>query len=73
MTIQSEVYVIILITIILGAGIIILSRKIDQADPLSEPKGILLPVLLGIQSVQKNVATNVGDGIADKLTPYFRV
>ena len=73
MTIQSDVYVIILLTIILGAGIIILSKKVDQADPLAEPKGIILPVLLGIQSVYGSVKDNVGERTADVLTPYILV
>ena len=35
MKIQSDVYVIILLTVILGIGIILLSKKIDKAEVLS--------------------------------------
>ena len=73
MTVQSDVYVIILLTVILGAAIIALSKKIDKTDPLQEPKGIILPVLLGIQSVHKSVTDNVGEKTADILTPYILV
>ena len=38
MTVQSDVYVIILLTVILGIGIVVLSKKIDQTDPLQEPR-----------------------------------
>ena len=73
MTIQSDVYTIVLVTIILSVGIILLSKVIDKADPLKEPKGILAPVILGIQTVYNSVTSNVGKRIADKLTPYIIV
>ena len=71
MTVQSDVYVIILITIVLGAAMILISKKIDQADPLEKPKGILVPVLWGVEIVYNMVKTNVGDRYADRLTPYI--
>ena len=37
MTIQSDVYVIILITIVLAIAMILLSKKIEKADPLEKP------------------------------------
>ena len=73
MKIQSDVYVIILLTVILGIGIILLSKKIDKADPLAEPKGIILPVILGVQMVHRSVTDNVGEKTADILTPYILV
>ena len=73
MKVQSDVYVIILITAILGAGIIILSKKLDRADPLAEPEGVLVPVLLGVETVHNAVASNVGEKTADVLTPYILV
>jgi F-type H+-transporting ATPase subunit a len=73
MTIQSDVYVIILLTVILCAGIVLLSKKIDKADPLAEPKGIILPVILGVQMVHRSVTDNVGEKTADILTPYILV
>ena len=69
-TVQSDVYVIILITIILGAAIILLSKKIDQVDPLEKPSGIITPVLVGFQTVYNTVKDNVGVRYADSLTPY---
>lgn len=72
-TVQSDVYAIILITVLLAAGIIILSKKIDQADPLEKPKGIIAPILIGFQMVYKTVTDNVGEKYADALTPYVTV
>ena len=73
MTVQSDVYVIILLTIILGIGIILVSKKVDKADPLAEPKGIVRLVILGVQTVFNAVRSNVGSKTADRLTPYILV
>ncbi len=73
MTIQSDVYVIILITVLLGIGIILLSKKLKKADPLKKPTGILVPVLWAIDIVHRNVVNNVGEKTADTLTPYILV
>jgi F-type H+-transporting ATPase subunit a len=73
LTVQSDVYVIILITIILAAAIILLSKKFDQADPLEKPKGILVPILWAVQTVYGTVKDNVGENYAKRLTPYVLV
>ena len=73
MVIQSDVYTIIFLTIVLGSGIVVLSKKIDALDPMEKPKGILLPVLLGVQSVYNTVKDSVGKHYADSLTPYILV
>ena len=72
MTIQSDVYVIILITIVLTIAMILLSKKINKTDPLEKPKGIVVPILLVTETVYKTVRTNVGKKVADKLTPYYQ-
>ena len=71
MTIQSDVYVIILITIVLAIAMILLSKKINKVDPLEKPKGIVVPIVLATEAVYKTVRTNVGKKVADKLTPYI--
>lgn len=71
MTIQSEVYVILLLTFIIGAFIIYISKKLDKADPLEKPKGILVPVIWGCEIVMRNVKDNVGPEMAENLTPYI--
>lgn len=73
MKIQSDVYAIIFLTILLSVAMIVVSKKIDKTDPMAKPKGIVLPVLLGIQSVYNTVKTSVGKGIAERLTPYILV
>lgn len=73
MTVQSEVYVIILLTVILGIAIVVIGKKVEKADPFAEPQGILKPVLLGMTTVYNSVKANVGKATADKLTPYITV
>ena len=73
MKVQTDVYVIILLTVVLGAAIVWLSKKIDEADPLAAPKGVVTPVLLGVETVYNAVKGNVGEKTADKLTPYILV
>lgn len=73
MTVQSDVYVIILITVLLSVGIILLSNKIRKADPLAKPTGILVPVIWAVEIVHNNVVNNVGEKTADILTPYILV
>ncbi len=73
MVIQSDVYVIILITVLLGVAIVMLGKMFEKADPLAEPKGIMVPVLMGVESVYKTVRDNVGTKYADRMTPYILV
>ena len=73
MTIQSDVYVIILITVLLGVAIVLLSKKIQKTDPLQKPTGVLVPILWAVDIVHKNVVNNVGEKTADVLTPYILV
>ena len=73
MTIQSDVYAIILLTVLLSAAMIWISKKIDKTDPLDKPKGIIVPVLVGMESVYNQVKDSVGKHYAENLTPYIVV
>lgn len=73
MTVQSDVYVIILLTLILGVAIVLISKKIDKLDPFEAPTGIAKPVILGLTTVYNSVKNNVGTKTAEKLTPYITV
>lgn len=73
MKIQSDVYAIVFLTILLSAAMIAIAKKIDKTDPLAKPKGILVPVLVGMQSVYNTVKDSVGRHYADSLTPYIIV
>jgi F-type H+-transporting ATPase subunit a len=71
MVVQDDVYTIILLTIILGIGIVWVSKKIDKLDPMKKPTGITGAVILGVQAVANTCITNVGKDIAYKLAPYI--
>ena len=73
MVIQSDVYTIILLTIIIGIVIVVLSKQIDALDPLEKPKGIYAAVFAGVEMVSNTVTTNTGKDNAAKLTPYILV
>ena len=73
MKIQSDVYAIVFLTILLSAAMIAIAKKIDKTDPLAKTKGILVPVLVGMQSVYNTVKDSVGRHYADSLTPYIIV
>ena len=73
MTIQPEVYTIIIVTVILCILLIAVSKGISKLDPLEKPKGWVAPVILGVQSVYNTCKFNVGTKTANRLTPYILV
>ena len=73
MTIQSDVYTIILLTVLISIAIVLISKKIDKTDPLEKPKGIVAVTLMGVEMVTNTVRTNTGKENGDKLTPYILV
>lgn len=73
MTIQSDVYTIVLITLLLSIGIIVIGKRIEKLDPLEKPKGICAAVILGVQAVSNTCISNTGKNIARRLAPYIIV
>ena len=73
MKIQSDVYVIILVTLLLSIAILLLSHKLDKTDPLEKPKGIIVPLIMGMQSVYRTCMDNLGKRKAEKYVPYIIV
>ena len=71
MTVQSDVYVIILLTILLGIGIVAVSKKIDKLDPLQEPRGLAAMVIMGVKAVNRTCIDNMGKRNGDAITPYI--
>lgn len=71
LTIQSDAFVIIGLTAILCLLIILISKKIDQADPLAEPKGVVLLALWLCEALDNQVKGNVGNRISKNLSPYI--
>lgn len=70
-TVQSDVYVIILLTILLAIFIVRMSKRIDHIDPMEKPKGVALPMILLAQFIDAQVENSVGRENANRLTPYI--
>jgi len=73
MEIQSDVYTIILLTILLGIAIVVIGKKIEKLDPLKKPTGICGAVIMGVEAVSKSAQSNTGKNIGLKLAPYIIV
>ncbi len=71
--IQNDVYVILLLTVFLGAGMMICSKKIDRLDPFARPKGIIAAVIMGIMRVYQTCSGNMGKTNGARITPYIVV
>ena len=73
MTIQKEVWVILLLTILIGIAFVRYGKKIEAMDPMAKPEGKIVPVLLGVNYVRNTVRENCGEKVADIFTPYVIV
>jgi F-type H+-transporting ATPase subunit a len=70
MEVQTDVFTIILVTAIIGILIVVLSKKVSSADPLAEPKGIVVPVIWGVETIYNMVKDNCGERFAQSYAPY---
>ena len=68
---QADVFRIVFVTVLIAVAMILLGLKIRRTDPLAQPKGIIVPVLLGVQKVHQTVIENVGPKHAEMFTPYI--
>ena len=71
MEIQTAVYTTIIITIFMAIVLVIINRQLVKFDPLSEPKGIVLLVIMFEQYVEKLVKDKTNDDVSKYLTPYI--
>lgn len=71
MYIQSTVYYIIAITAMISIALVFVNKKIKQFDPLSQPKGIVLLTMMGIQTVDKMTKKETNPILAKTLSPYI--
>lgn len=62
LTIQSDVFVILGVTILLCLAVIALSKKIDKTDPLAKPHGLVLLAIMLVETLDNQVKDNVGPG-----------
>jgi len=71
MEIQTAVYSIIIITVFIALLLLYINRKLREYDPLSEPKGIVLLVMMAAQTFDKMVSDKTDKKVAKYLTPYI--
>lgn len=71
MEIQKSVYSIFIVTIAIALLLVYINRKLEKFDPLSQPKGIVLLVMMGTQMLDNLVCEKTNENIAKQLTPYF--
>lgn len=69
--VQSDIFTIIFLTILLSVVMLLIARKLNNANPLEKPKGIILPALIGIEKLYGTVKENVGEKNAQIFTPYI--
>ena len=55
MKLQTAVYTVIIITIFMAALLFYINKKLKEFDPLSEPKGIVLLVIIYAQMIDNLV------------------
>lgn len=71
MVIQTTVYSIIIITVSMALLLLYINKKLKAYDPLSEPKGIVLLVIMFAQMIDKMVKEKTNERVAKYLTPYI--
>ena len=71
MKLQTAVYTVIIITIFMAALLFYIDKKLKEFDPLSEPKGIVLLVIIYAQMIDNLVKGKTNEKVAHYLTPYI--
>lgn len=73
MKLQTTVVSIVIVTVFISLILVCINRKLRKFDPLSEPKGIVLAVIMGVQTIDKMVKENTNERVAKFLTPYMLI
>ncbi len=72
LTIQTDAFVVVGLTAVLCLAVVLISKVIDKADPLKEPKGLVLVGILWLaETLDRQVKDNVGKSISKNLSPYI--
>lgn len=70
-TLQSHVFVIIGLTIVIILGLIFVNRKLVNSDPLEKPKGIVLISLTIVEMIDNMIKENTSSKYVKGLGPYI--
>src|SRR5690554_4787125 len=71
--IQSDVFSILIVTLIVLAFIFAVDMQVKKADPLKKPKGLVLLGVLIVESMTNLTKGNINDKSAYNYAPYITV
>ena len=68
---QTTVFSILIITAVIIVFLIFVNGKLKKFDPMDEPKGIVLLMMVAVQTIDNMVKEKTNDEVAKTLTPYM--
>ena len=68
---QTTVFSILIITVVIIVFLIFVNGKLKKFDPMDEPKGIVLLMMVAVQTIDNMVKEKTNDEVAKTLTPYM--
>ena len=68
---QTTVFSILIITAVIIVFLIFVNGKLKKFDPMDEPKGIVLLMMVAVQTIDNMVREKTNDEVAKTLTPYM--
>ena len=71
MKVQTAVFSIIIVTAFLALLLLFINRKLKAFDPLSEPKGVVLLMIMFAETIDNMVKGKTNERLAKFLTPYI--
>lgn len=71
MKVQTAVFSIIIVTAFLSLLLLFINRKLKAFDPLSEPKGVVLLMIMFAETIDNMVKGKTNEKLAKFLTPYI--
>ncbi len=71
MKVQTAVFSIIIVTAFLALLLLFINRKLKAFDPLSEPKGVVLLMIMFAETIDNMVKGKTNERLARYLTPYI--
>ncbi len=67
----TTLFSILVITVIVTIFLAFINRKLVKLDPMYEPKGIVLLMMVAVQTIDGMVREKTNDKVARYLTPYI--
>ena len=71
MKVQTAFFSILIVTAFMAVLLLFIAKKLKAFDPLSEPRGIVLLVIMYAETIDKMVKNKTNERLAKFLTPYI--